>query len=247
MQFQWATLQEGTLPLTPDSRFRAEVEHRCTSVLIWPNGCRPTPDNTLLTDPCFTARGFVEAVDMLASLGISFEDIGQTFLTHGHMDHVTTIPNWTVARAFRAAPLHTIPRGAATIPCPGHAKDLECFVFRGPDAQEVWVVGDAILNEEWLRAWCYYWPNQYNATDICETWRSVARILSSADVVLPGHGAPIQVDAGLLDALICAFPAADSASECADVLPALESRRNDLRRRETALAACNPHVGETFP
>ena len=61
-----------------------------------------------------------------------------------------------------------------------------------------WIVGDAILGEDWLRAWRYYWPNGYGPDEIVETWRSVARILSMADVVIPGHGPPFRVDISLM-------------------------------------------------
>ena len=33
-------------------------------------------------------------------------------------------------------------------------------------------------------AWQYYWPNVYEVPEIVETWRSLAKILATADTVI---------------------------------------------------------------
>jgi len=109
------------------------------------------------------------------------------------------------------------------IAIPGHAMDLVALRFSARDG-DVWIVGDGILNLEWLAAWSYYWPNAYGLDDIVETWRSVARILATADVVIPGHGPPIRVDANLLRVLLDAFSSAEHGWRCPEVADRLRER-----------------------
>jgi hypothetical protein len=80
-----------------------------------------------------------------------------------------------------------------------------------------------VLDREWLLAWAYYWPNGYSREEIVQTWRSVAAVLR-ADVIVPGHGAPIDVTPELCDELCRGFDRAEHASECGDV-------RDRIRRR----------------
>ena len=151
-RYEWTILQVGELPLRPDNRVDPGAEHRCTSVLIWPEGERP-----------------------------------------------------------------------------GHEPSLRALVFPSAAEEQVWIVGDAILDEAWLRAWGYYWPNQYRPPEIVRTWQSVAAILSGADVVVPGHGPPIPVTPELLENLIAGFPTADQPDRCPEVAQALRARLQTLR------------------
>lgn len=117
-----------------------------------------------------------------------------------------------------------------SVPCPGHDPFAQALVFRSTRDETVWVVGDAVLNLEWLQRWQYYWPNGYSEKEIVETWRSVAKILS-ADIIIPGHGAPIPVTRALLEHLRATFPMAEYASECPDVRDALTERLKQLEVR----------------
>ena len=92
----------------------------------------------------------------------------------------------------------------------------------------VWVASDAILNLEWLRAWQYYYPNRYNADEVIDTWRSLACILSEADIVIAGHGVEIEVTADLLAELLESFPDAPYADHCPDVAEMLRARLHML-------------------
>jgi hypothetical protein len=83
----------------------------------------------------------------------------------------------------------------------------------------------------------FYWPNEYAVEEIIETWRSVGTILASADVVVPGHGAPLVVDAGLLETLIDRFPQAAYSRECPDVLELLERRLQAMREAASSGSA----------
>lgn len=222
--YQWTVLQHGELPLRPGHVFDDSAEHRCTSVLVWPAGEEPTGANTLVTDPCFSTRGLVEAAQVLSGrTAFSLNDVRRLFVTHPHHDHVPNLPAIVTASDFSLFEPGVDPSlpGFTAVPCPGHFPSLRSLVFHDSDGRRVWIVGDAVLSEEWLRAWEYYWPNGYTRAEIVETWRSVAAILSRADVVIPGHGPPMPVTAQLLEDLLAAFPGADHAAECSDVAEAL--------------------------
>ncbi len=225
-RYEWTVLQAGELPLRPDHCVDAAAEHRCTSILIWPEGERPGPENSLVTDPSFSQTGLEQARSILDRLGISLRDVGQIFVTHPHWDHCIRLPQHAALSAH--APFDPGAGGALAgiraVRCPGHEPSLEAAVFPSAGDGQVWVVGDAILDPQWLRAWGYYWPNAYRRPQIVQTWQSVAAILSAADVVVPGHGPPIPVTAELLENLLARFPSAEHADLCPEVAQTLRDR-----------------------
>jgi glyoxylase-like metal-dependent hydrolase (beta-lactamase superfamily II) len=230
-RFNWIVLQEGTLALRPSGQVNDSLEHRPTSTLIWPVDEPPTRDNTILVDPYFTANSFRAAEAVLSHMRLSFADIGRVFVTHKHFDHLPHYPSDAQSaptKRFEPKTDETF-AGLKAIPCPGHAEDLRALVFTSPTLEQVWVVADAILDEEWLRAWKYFWPNGYSRAEILDTWRSVAMILAAADVILPGHGAAIRVTDTLLADLIAAFPNAELAADCPDVEKTLRGRLKILQ------------------
>lgn len=229
-RFNWLVLQDGQLPLRPTRQIDFRAEHRCTSVLIWPDDTLPTRSNSIIVDPCFTAAGFANAQAELGAISASFADVGCMFISHPHGDHMFSAPPGAPIARWRMfhADHDTHFEALSVEYCPGHHPLLRALAFTGPDGRRVWVVGDAILDEVWLREWGYYWPNGYAAVDVIETWRSVAKILASADVVVPGHGPALDVTAPLLDALIDAFPRAPFAVECPDVAEKLRRRRDQI-------------------
>lgn len=228
-RYQWQILQTGQLPLRPEGRI-IKVEHRCTSVLVWPDGASPTPGNSLVVDPCFTRSGYQEAVRQLAPLGITFEQLVNVFITHPHGDHLPEVP----PEAHRV-PLHLYQPAAgdslAAVPCPGHHSLAQALTFYTAAGESVWIVGDSILDEDWLRQWNYYWPNGYTPGEVIETWHSVAAILSQADIVVPGHGLPFEVTAALLGEMLSTFPYAPYMTLCLDVADRLRARLVQLERK----------------
>lgn len=232
--YQWLILQDGQLPLQPDGTITA-VPHQCTTTLVWPVESPPTRHHSLLVDPCFTAGGFAEANGRLQQLGACWQDIGCYFESHEHYDHCLLVPqnasawSWLRARSQTFAgwsvydpackPLPDL----ELVPCPGHAPELRAVRFPSP-LGEVWITSDAILSRQWLAAWQYYWPNVYDEQEVRQTWRSVARILATADWIIPGHGPPFRVDLELLTELIANFPQAEYQRDCPDVLRTLQSR-----------------------
>ena len=235
-KYDWLVLQEGSLPARPGRRFDTEAEHRCTSVLVWPEGAALSPENTIVTDPCFTDEGCVRAGSLLAALGVSWSDLGRFYLTHPHHDHCPCLPD--LAEPIDLAPFEPVADGPladmATVPCPGHYPTLAALVFPSVFGDRVWIVGDAVLDEPWLRAWEYYWLNGYSQSAIIETWQSLAVIFSDADLIVPGHGPPIRVTKPLLEDLLESFPAAEHAGRCPEVAEAIRRRLERLSAQGAA-------------
>ena len=232
--FDWIILQPGQLPLRPNRFIDPHAEHRCTSVLVWPEGTAPTPHNTVLVDPCFSPAGHTHAATQLATLNVTFAAVGRLFVTHLHGDHMPNLsPDElpSTCRVLRACDLAAYP-GLAVVHCPGHDTMLEALVIPVAGNRKVWVVGDAVLDEEWLRAWGYYWPNGYGAPEVIETWRSVARIIAGADMIVPGHGPAFEVTADLIRDLLDAFPRAPSAGQCPEATEMLRLRLAALSSQE---------------
>ncbi len=183
----------------------------------------------MLTDPCFTFRGFQSAQNRLDRLGLSFDDIGRIFVTHPHSDHRLHMPRDAIRRRFpHFDPRDTAMPGISAVSCPGHSRRLHALVFCAASG-EVWITGDAVLDEEWLRAWGFYWPNGYSPEEIIQTWQSVAMIIKNADVIVPGHGEPFRVTADLVAHLLAGFPHATYADACEyEVSDLLRERLNEL-------------------
>ena len=228
MRYRYLVIQAGTLPLSPDGSLDSAKEHRCTSAAIWPDGGTITPPRAMLTDACFTIAGLKHAHEDARRAGISLDMPACFFITHCHRDHIPVALLQKNSRMFH----NQVPREFPDMKverCPGHSPDLHALIFHAPDGKEVWVVGDAILNLEWLVAWGYFWPNGYTPAEIAETWRSVAKIVSRADVILPGHGDEIIVTAPLVQQLLSAFPSAEQAAAAPEVAPLLQRRLAALR------------------
>ena len=233
-RYNYVLLQNGTLPLSPEGTYNYSLEHRCTSVIIWPEDEQPSFNNTVAVDPCFTSQGFLYAAEQLEQLHLSFLDIGWVFVTHRHGDHLpnlTRFLGYIKYKKFRAGANKAF-ASISNIRHPGHAPDLRVFAFRPTSRQTVCVTGDAILDERWLKAWRYYWPNGYTIPEIVQTWESVANIISYADLIIPGHGEPIPVTAALVQEVLAMFAHAKHASECQDVEQLLSNRLEQLRAQE---------------
>lgn len=228
-RFNWRVLQSGQLPLRPNRQIDYSAEHRCTALLVWPADAPPSADNSVIVDPCFTTAGWLMAQGQLAALNGSLEVLRRAFVTHPHHDHVPHLPRGAARVEFHELLFEPeMPPGMRSVHCPGHDPILIALAFTAADGRAVWAVGDAILDEEWLRAWGYYWPNGYAPRDVAETWRSVARIVCGADVIVPGHGAALSVTADLVRHLIETFPAAPHADLCPEVAGQLQARLEKL-------------------
>jgi len=247
-QFAWTILQQGQLSLRPDGSVRKAVGHRCTTTLVWPADRPPGADNTLIVDPCFTEEGYAEAAQALEQRGMTFEDIGYIFVTHLHSDHMLHWPDGARALAFRPFRPVTRPDVFAAIeaqPCPGHHPSQQALHFEDNAGRRVWIAGDVVLNEEWLREWAYFWPNGYGPHQIVEHWRSIACVIAAADIIVPGHDAALPVTSELVSHLLETFPKADYASHCPDVAEALRDRLARFEQRNPPSSA-GPRYGPSL-
>ncbi len=218
-------LQDGSLPINPDGTRNFGVPHRCTCTLVWPEDQRPSPDNTLLVDPSLDAPGYREALRRLRTVGIGPEGIGRYLITHPHGDHLMRGGGTDLCGCGQALELGEAGElsGLQIVRCPGHHERHVAVRLASPDG-DTWITGDAILGEDWLRAWQYYWPNGYQREQIAQTWRTVAAILSHADLLIPGHGPPVRVTRELLANLIEGFGGAEYHEDCPEVRELLEGR-----------------------
>lgn len=232
-RYSFVVLQHGDIRDHPGGRQTPDAEHRCTSLLIRPAGERPCRDNTLLTDPCFyTRKGYGDALAALSNLAIGFADIGRYYLTHQHGDHQLRFASPAAEIVIRRVLPDTadVPVGMDIVPVPGHTdRGIAALVFQSPDHGTVWVPGDAILSEAWLRSWEVYAPQAYSPDHVRQQWHSVATIVSDADLIVPGHGEPVAVDAGLLEDLVAGFTKAPYAEDCPAVADSLRRRLETLR------------------
>ncbi len=229
-RYEYAIVQTGSLPLNPEAGYDPTIEHRCTSALIWPEGESPSHHNAVLTDPCFTSQGYRHALLRLEALDTTFQEVGWLFVTHPHRDHRSNLMNFLgrqPGKPLRIDGQKSL-EGFATLLLPGHTPTQKGLLFRAASQRIVCVCGDAILAEDWLRAWKYYWPNFYQEAEILETWKSVATILARSDKIIPGHGVPFEVTAELLEHLVLTFAQAEHADQCPDVLEILKKRHEGL-------------------
>lgn len=226
-RFNWQILQMGNLALTLTGA-ASGFSGRCTSVLIWPE--LASMQGSVLVDPCFEFETYHKAEQWLEGQGMSFVACENVFITHKHVDHLIRVPDTALrtrltTRWLLDAPL---PNGIVTYPVPGHHPEQRALVFEDTEGQQTWVVGDAILDETWLREWRYYRPNGYRRAEIVQTWRTVAMILSQADVIVPGHGAPIRVSDALIEDVLTTLPQAEHIRDCPDVRFKIQSRLKGL-------------------
>jgi glyoxylase-like metal-dependent hydrolase (beta-lactamase superfamily II) len=229
-RFDWRIVQEGRLKIDLLGQVQP-IGGFCTVTLIWPADERPSAASAILVDPNFVSDGYEEAVSSINALGIVFAEIHRVFVTHLHHDHLPEVPSGVQQPRFAAYDITPVGHssGFDVIPLPGHEAKQKALVFPSAAREAVWVVGDAVLNEDWLVAWAYYWPNQYSPSEIIDTWRSVATILARADVIIPGHGDAIHVNADLLERTLANFPRAPHAERCWDVAETIQGRLDTLR------------------
>lgn len=229
-RYQWEILQPGGLPLRPNHQVDARAIHICTSLLLWGENEMQTPTNTLITDPCFLGPHVPDLVRRLQSIGMTLPDIGHFFVTHPHHDHM---PQMNMLLRLTGMAFQPDLPGFADlhkVACPGHDRHLQALTFRDTQDQEIWIVGDAILDQDWLLQWQYYYPNRYEREAIIETWRSVAKICASADRIIPGHGGIIEVSEVLIRCLLDRFPQAQYAKDCPEVAEILKTRLEHGKR-----------------
>lgn len=170
----------------------------CTCTLIQGNGFR------LLVDPSLTSADEM-AKELDRRSGLKLRDIDTVFITHEHGDHWYGLSHFPAARwlagpdvaaALNKAALNKtgklakrveaisgkILEGVEAVPTPGHTPSHHSVRF-DCDGQSVVVAGDAVATRDFWRERRGY----FNCVDFDLSVRSMNRLSSLADIVVPGH------------------------------------------------------------
>ena len=165
----------------------------CTCTLIQGQGFR------LLVDPSLEkSEEMARELDRRA--GCKLQDIDSVFVTHEHADHWAGLAHFGAAR-WLAGPetasllnrSNKLPKSVepATgrlfdaleiVPTPGHTMSLNSLRF-GCDGLAVVVAGDAVATRDFWRERRGY----FNCVDFELSARSMDKIATLADIVVPGH------------------------------------------------------------
>lgn len=105
-------------------------------------------------------------------------------------DHVTPPNRLHPVQAPGTDPL----LGLRTITLPGHCQGQIGFGLSCPDGSAAWIVGDVIMTSLGLREPILYEDRSAGLTSITR----LAEALDGGDLVCPGHGKALRVDAGLI-------------------------------------------------
>ncbi len=165
----------------------------CTCTLITGSDFR------LLVDPSLT-----DAEQMRAELdrrtGRKLADIDAIFLTHEHGDHHYGLRHFPEARWLAAAPVAALLNASGqytkqveavtdrlfdaieVVPTPGHTPTHYSLRF-DCDGYSVVIAADAAMTRDFWRDRRGY----FNSTDFEQAARSIDRLASLADIVIPGH------------------------------------------------------------
>ncbi len=155
-------------------------------------------DFRLLVDPSFPDADRM-ASELHRRSGLSFEDIGLVFVTHGHGDHTAGLANFpdatwlagqSVARDLNASgrlgkevldAAEHLPPGVELVPTPGHAAG-HCSLRFDCDGQSVAIAGDATIT----RDFCLDGLSSFGSPTKQER-ETVRKIRQMADAIVPGH------------------------------------------------------------
>lgn len=140
------------------------------------------------------------ATELKRRTGLTPDKIDAVFITHQHGDHVAGLKHFLTARWFAASevasglnksaryPKQVEPAGNSlfgtidVIPTPGHTPDHHSLRFDYKGLSIV-IAGDSVATKD-------FWDERrayYNVLDLAESKRSMEKIDSIADIIVPGH------------------------------------------------------------
>ena len=165
----------------------------CTCTLIQGEGFR------LLVDPSLEKQEEM-ARELDRRTGLKLTDIDALFITHEHGDHWAGLAHFGGARWLAGAETasllnrsHKLPKpvepvngklfsALEVVPTPGHTMSLHSLRFEC-DGLSIVVAGDAVATRDFWRERRGY----FNCVDFELSARSMEKIASLADIVVPGH------------------------------------------------------------
>jgi glyoxylase-like metal-dependent hydrolase (beta-lactamase superfamily II) len=119
-------------------------------------------------------------------VGVISADISAILHTHDHIDHIENddlFPNAQVLE-LREGNLDIDGLEFEVMPTPGHTPDSVSIFMIGDDGNLYGAVGDAIPTEDNFKKWI----PPFVSYDREEALRSMEKVVSKADVIIPGHG-----------------------------------------------------------
>lgn len=198
MNYKYKIIQKGSLPVHFDGRVNHNLPHRSTSTLVY-REINNEIDKAflLLVDPGWVLRSEMEkAAEKLRDLKIDIHEINYLFLTHSHYDHRCGLRYMKSSRFLKSInPQFLIKSGITQleiIQTPGHSYDSRSLIIHSD--KKIAIVGDAIINNEYLELGGYYYPNNYNSIEIKITRQTMRHLIDQYDVIIPGHGDAIIID-----------------------------------------------------
>jgi glyoxylase-like metal-dependent hydrolase (beta-lactamase superfamily II) len=123
----------------------------------------------------------------LSRLGIKPEEIDTVINTHSHNDHCENNHLFSSARILAPSDGERIAPGVRAMKTPGHSPDSRSIVVEGP--RRIVIAGDA------LPTFSNFLKNvpPFLHVDRELAVSSMAKIISIADVIVPGHDSPFSV------------------------------------------------------
>ena len=142
-------------------------------------------------------------LEELAALGVTPEQIDRVFLTHYHIDHSLNLPLFKNAKIYTPTALYDLKTGAAkvytdlskreipkevrVIETPGHTPDHHSYLYE-ENSKKYIIAGDAV-REDLIRT-----GNINNTHDKENAIKSMQKLFTISDIIIPGHGRVIEGD-----------------------------------------------------
>jgi glyoxylase-like metal-dependent hydrolase (beta-lactamase superfamily II) len=192
----WDVITIGNLSR---NRYWGESDERALHSVICTCSVISGENFHLIVDPSL-ADEVAMTTELKRRTGLSPESINIVFITHQHGDHIAGLKHFPAARWLAGSevasglnrtgsftkkiePVGSNIFGAIdVIPTPGHTPDHQSlrFDYRG---LSIVVAGDSIATKD-------FWDEKrayYNVLDLAESKRSMDKIDSIADIIVPGH------------------------------------------------------------
>jgi len=156
-------------------------------------------DFHLIVDPSLTDEVAMKT-ELMRRTGLTPDNIDTVFITHQHADHVFGLKHFPNARWIAGSAVAsglndsrqfskqiesagtTLFDGIEIIPTPGHTRDHMALRFDYMGLSIV-IAGDSVATKD-------FWDERrmyYNVMDLEESKRSMEKINSIADIIVPGH------------------------------------------------------------
>lgn len=192
----WDVITIGNLSR---NRYWGESDERAIHSVICTCSVISGEDFHIIIDPSLADEAAM-ATELMRRTGLTPDNIDVVFITHQHGDHVAGLKHFLKARwiagsdvasglnksvrfAKQIEPAENSLFGAIdVIPTPGHTPDHQSLRFDYKGLSIV-IAGDSVATKD-------FWDEKrayYNVLDSAESKRSMEKIDSIADIIVPGH------------------------------------------------------------